>query len=596
MRAEEISGLMEAYSHIYSEPELLEEEVEVEEVDMELEEDSESLDEGSRNRFRNRDPEKIAANRTALGNRLLYGNPEGRRPNTGGGQGNRGSRTRNRRSSSSSSRPVANLPADYKQTELAAGAAAEKSRPGAGLPVSGGGNQGSNRPAPRPSSAPAAKTPTKPTGAADPRNAGYVKDRAAISTAKTPEAKAAATKKAEKTGMDAWAKANPKLAAAKAERDRTRGTSSTTNPLMKDMPGRNKAELERVRGNAAIDSISKSPSAKKILSTSKIGQASLNRSQFGSATKPAAPAPKPAAPKPAAATPAPKPAPKPAAPKPAGAPLRKEPLWNSVDIFDIIKGHLLDEGYAETEESAIVIMTNMSDEWRDDIVERYKGKHGQSSDEYKDDRSQGGKMVSGDSKMSGAEYTHGRRVKAANPGSQPDEGGKTKPKSQGKMDKGTRADLEYRKANLKKEETTITIDAILSLLDENREHDREMRRAAARERAEEKRAKKEDGKKSAKSPGRLGKSAGSSYADYQEVSIKAHDKATKGKFIPGMVKNEEVELDENRRAARSAGGYKDDSKKQPDPSKDGFTGIGNMSIKDIMALNKKIQAKKDKKD
>ena len=76
------------------------------------------------------------------------------------------------------------------------------------------------------------------------------------------------------------------------------------------------------------------------------------------------------------------------------------------------------------------------------LDERYKGKHGQSSAEYKDDRSPGGKMVSGDSKQSGAEYTHGRRVKAANPGSQPDEGGKTKPKSQGKMDKGTRADLD----------------------------------------------------------------------------------------------------------------------------------------------------------
>lgn len=37
------------------------------------------------------------------------------------------------------------------------------------------------------------------------------------------------------TAMEKWAKANPKLAAAKAERDRTRGTSSTTNPLMADM-------------------------------------------------------------------------------------------------------------------------------------------------------------------------------------------------------------------------------------------------------------------------------------------------------------------------------------------------------------------------
>ena len=88
-----------------------------------------------------------------------------------------------------------------------------------------------------------------------------------------------------------------------------------------------------------------------------------------------------------------------------------------------------------------------------EVDEVYKGKHGQSDKEYADSRSQGGKMVSGDSKRSGAEYTHGRRVKAANPGMQPDVGGKTKPKSQGKMDRGTRADLEYRKANLKKEET-----------------------------------------------------------------------------------------------------------------------------------------------
>ena len=88
----------------------------------------------------------------------------------------------------------------------------------------------------------------------------------------------------------------------------------------------------------------------------------------------------------------------------------------------------------------------------ENVVELYKGKHGQTAKQYADSRSQGGKMVSGDSKMSGAEYTHGRRVKAANPGMQPDVGGKTKPKSQGKMDRGTRADLEYRKANLRKKD------------------------------------------------------------------------------------------------------------------------------------------------
>jgi hypothetical protein len=87
-----------------------------------------------------------------------------------------------------------------------------------------------------------------------------------------------------------------------------------------------------------------------------------------------------------------------------------------------------------------------------EVDEVYKGKHGQSDKEYADSRSSGGKMVSGDSKQSGAEYTHGRRVKAANPGMQPDVGGKTKPKSQGKMDAGTRADLQYRKANLTKKE------------------------------------------------------------------------------------------------------------------------------------------------
>ena len=106
---------------------------------------------------------------------------------------------------------------------------------------------------------------------------------------------------------------------------------------------------------------------------------------------------------------------------------------------------------------------------KEKVEEVYKGKHGQSDKEYADSRSQGGKMISGDSKQSGAEYTHGRRVKAANPGMQPDVGGKTKPKSQGKMDRGTRADLEYRKANLKKKMgesfTDAELDRIMEVVD-----------------------------------------------------------------------------------------------------------------------------------
>jgi len=40
-----------------------------------------------------------------------------------------------------------------------------------------------------------------------------------------------------------------------------------------------------------------------------------------------------------------------------------------VDIYDIILSHLLDEGYADTEESATAIMANMSEDWREGIVE-----------------------------------------------------------------------------------------------------------------------------------------------------------------------------------------------------------------------------------
>ena len=43
-----------------------------------------------------------------------------------------------------------------------------------------------------------------------------------------------------------------------------------------------------------------------------------------------------------------------------------------VDLYDIILSHLLDEGYADTEDSALVIMANMSEDWRESIVEDYK--------------------------------------------------------------------------------------------------------------------------------------------------------------------------------------------------------------------------------
>jgi hypothetical protein len=75
---------------------------------------------------------------------------------------------------------------------------------------------------------------------------------------------------------------------------------------------------------------------------------------------------------------------------------------------------------------------------------------------------------------------------------------------------------------------------------EDKEYRREMSKTAARERAEERR---EKGSKAAKSPGRTGPSAGKTYADYQELSIRAHDKVTKkNKNVVGLVTKEEFSL------------------------------------------------------
>lgn len=48
--------------------------------------------------------------------------------------------------------------------------------------------------------------------------------------------------------------------------------------------------------------------------------------------------------------------------------LRRE----EIDIYDIILSHLLDEGYADNEQAALAIMVNMSEEWRESIVEEKK--------------------------------------------------------------------------------------------------------------------------------------------------------------------------------------------------------------------------------
>ena len=49
--------------------------------------------------------------------------------------------------------------------------------------------------------------------------------------------------------------------------------------------------------------------------------------------------------------------------------LRDKLRREQVSVYDIVLSHLLDEGYADTVESAEGIMINMSEEWRDSIVE-----------------------------------------------------------------------------------------------------------------------------------------------------------------------------------------------------------------------------------
>lgn len=123
----------------------------------------------------------------------------------------------------------------------------------------------------------------------------------------------------------------------------------------------------------------------------------------------------------------------------------KRGLPESFDHFDIILDHLISEGYADTNEDALAIMANMSEEWRENIYELYQGRHGQSETEYQDSRSNAGKMVSGTSRLSGAAYSSRA---TQNTGPNP-AGGSTKPQGQGRMTTGQRTEMQYRRAILR---------------------------------------------------------------------------------------------------------------------------------------------------
>jgi len=146
------------------------------------------------------------------------------------------------------------------------------------------------------------------------------------------------TADAEKSSaMDQWRAANPKLAAAADERDRTRGTSATTNPLMKKTFG--------------ADYVSKMPAPKTPSPTTSSTAFSSSTPALGSSTSAMQSAGAEAASKPVTnqtktafsnpsllsqTTAAEKPEPKKAATPPSRMPLRNS---------HIITGYLVREGY-----------------------------------------------------------------------------------------------------------------------------------------------------------------------------------------------------------------------------------------------------------
>ena len=111
--------------------------------------------------------------------------------------------------------------------------------------------------------------------------------------------------------------------------------------------------------------------------------------------------------------------------------------------LEVMEETLMESGLFSDDEVRYIIGEKF-----DELEELYKGKHGQTEKQYQDSRSDAGKMISGDSKSSGSRYAQGRRT-SSDAGPQP-AGGSKKPASQGKMDSGSRTDLTFRKAALKK--------------------------------------------------------------------------------------------------------------------------------------------------
>ena len=138
------------------------------------------------------------------------------------------------------------------------------------------------------------------------------------------------------------APAKPASAIKTTPASTTTPTPAPSSPRVKDTSITDMIGRSQLRQGAPINTGNKSSDARTIATGASVG----------SFQKPAAPAPA----------------------RPMGS-ARERMLRQSFDPFDVIKGHLLDEGYADTEEAALVIMANMSEDWRESIVEAQEARN-----------------------------------------------------------------------------------------------------------------------------------------------------------------------------------------------------------------------------
>lgn len=181
-----------------------------------------------------------------------------------------------------------------------------------------------------------AVAPTQSSGsgpAAQQSGSGKGKPSQAVVASQTPRQ----TSGQKPSTMDQWRSANPKLAAAADEKARIRGTAQTDNPLIDSgMRSRMPAGAPTVQ---SPDVAKLGAGNQRLTNNPYAGQSPTNKATGSK--------------------------------KPGS-------IVSGFDLFDVVMGHLLDEGYAETEDQALKIMANMSKEWKLQIID--EAVKGESSD------------------------------------------------------------------------------------------------------------------------------------------------------------------------------------------------------------------------